>query len=53
MVAIAIMITERTMPLAIISLFSFKRIPNNIKFTMEPKVISLPKDPCDFKTVMP
>ena len=38
----------RTTPRAIISLFSFNKIPNAISVNIDPNVIILPKFPCDF-----
>ena len=45
--------TDKTIPRATISLFSFNRMPNTIKFTIDPKVINFPNDPCAFKMATP
>ena len=53
MVSIAITITDKITPLAIISWFNFKRTPKRSKLITEPNVINLPKAPCDSKIAKP
>lgn len=45
--------TAKTTPRAIISLFIFNKIPNAISVRIDPKVIILPKFPCDFMISIP
>ncbi len=46
-------ITDKTTPRAIVSLLIFSKIPNAISVRMEPKVMILPKFPCDFIISIP
>ena len=53
MVSTAVNITDKITPLAIISLFNFKRIPKTSKLITDPSVINLPNDPCECSMVKP
>ena len=46
-------ITAKTTPRAISSLFSFNKTANRTRSSKEPKVINLPNLPSDFKECIP
>ena len=46
-------ITAKTTPLAISSLFVFNKTAKTIRSSMEPRVITLAKLPCDFMICIP
>ncbi len=47
------LITAKTTPRAIISLFNFSKIPKAIKSRIEPNVINFPNFPSDFMLSIP